>query len=138
MVIFLIQYILTYDDLGGNDFVTQKSWFPPLCPDSIFWKYFFISGRPDQVHNCTITNISMTSFAVKCSEGFNGGLPQSFFLEVSASFDDVFINYIILFTKTKYFPNTLCDMIVVKYTIIAIFFILIFRMKVSHTKSNHC
>lgn len=41
-----------------------------------------ISGRPDQVHNCTITNISMTSLGIKCLEGFNGGLTQSFMLEV--------------------------------------------------------
>lgn len=40
------------------------------------------SGRPDQVHNCTIANTSMTSFSVRCSEGFNGGLPQSFTVEV--------------------------------------------------------
>lgn len=26
--------------------------------------------------------MSMTSFSVRCSEGFNGGLPQSFLLEV--------------------------------------------------------
>lgn len=42
----------------------------------------YFSGRPDQVHNCTITNISMTSLGVRCSEGFNGGLAQSFMLEV--------------------------------------------------------
>lgn len=45
------------------------------------WCYSF-SGRPDQVHNCTITNVSMTSFSVRCTEGFNGGLPQAFLLEV--------------------------------------------------------
>lgn len=43
---------------------------------------FIHLGRPDQVHNCTITNISMTSLGVRCSEGFNGGLAQSFMLEV--------------------------------------------------------
>jgi hypothetical protein len=40
------------------------------------------TGRPDQVHNCTITNISMTSMSLRCSEGFNGGLQQQFMLEV--------------------------------------------------------
>ncbi|KAK9743685.1 hypothetical protein QE152_g8456 [Popillia japonica] len=43
------------------------------------------ASRPDQVHNCTLLNISMTSFSIKCSEGFNGGLPQSFLLEVRES-----------------------------------------------------
>ncbi|XP_044744412.1 nephrin-like isoform X1 [Coccinella septempunctata] len=47
--------------------------------------HIIAAGRPDQVHNCTVTNISMTSFSVKCSEGFNGGLPQSFYLEVRES-----------------------------------------------------
>ncbi|KAG4065909.1 hypothetical protein HA402_000356 [Bradysia odoriphaga] len=40
------------------------------------------AGRPDQVHNCTITNISTTSLSVKCADGFNGGMKQSFMLEV--------------------------------------------------------
>lgn len=39
-------------------------------------------GRPDQVHNCSVANMSMTSFSLRCSEGFNGGLPQSFTVEV--------------------------------------------------------
>lgn len=43
----------------------------------------YITGRPDQVHNCTILNISMTSFQIRCTEGFNGGLTQAFLLEVS-------------------------------------------------------
>ena len=45
-------------------------------------KNMMIVGRPDQVHNCTVTNISMTSMSVRCSEGFNGGLQQQFMLEV--------------------------------------------------------
>lgn len=39
-------------------------------------------GRPDQVHNCTLLNISMTSLTATCSDGFNGGLPQLFLLEL--------------------------------------------------------
>ncbi|KAK3912512.1 Interference hedgehog [Frankliniella fusca] len=39
-------------------------------------------GRPDSVINCSVANTSMTSFSVRCFEGFNGGLPQSFLLEV--------------------------------------------------------
>lgn len=46
---------------------------------------FRSTGRPDQVHNCTITNISMTSMSLRCSEGFNGGLTQQFMLEVRDS-----------------------------------------------------
>ncbi|XP_063905692.1 nephrin isoform X2 [Zophobas morio] len=47
--------------------------------------HIIAAGRPDQVHNCTLSNISMTSFSIRCSEGFNGGLPQSFLLEVRES-----------------------------------------------------
>lgn len=43
------------------------------------------AGRPDMVHNCTTSNTSTNSFSVRCAEGFNGGLPQSFLLEVRES-----------------------------------------------------
>ncbi|XP_012271984.2 neural cell adhesion molecule 2 [Orussus abietinus] len=43
------------------------------------------AGRPDMVHNCTTSNTSTNSFSVQCSEGFNGGLQQSFLLEVRES-----------------------------------------------------
>lgn len=48
----------------------------------VFVVVVFVTGRPDQVHNCTINNISMTSMNLRCSEGFNGGLSQQFMLEV--------------------------------------------------------
>ncbi|XP_072930194.1 kin of IRRE-like protein 3 isoform X2 [Epargyreus clarus] len=44
--------------------------------------HIIAAGRPDQVHNCTVVNASLTSFGIRCSEGFNGGMPQSFLLEV--------------------------------------------------------
>ncbi|ALC45415.1 CG12950 [Drosophila busckii] len=44
--------------------------------------HIIAAGRPDQVHNCTLINISMTSLTATCSEGFNGGLPQLFLLEL--------------------------------------------------------
>ncbi|XP_065168028.1 nephrin isoform X3 [Atheta coriaria] len=47
--------------------------------------HLIAAGRPDQVHNCSVTNISMTSLSIRCSEGFNGGLPQSFLLEMRES-----------------------------------------------------
>lgn len=43
------------------------------------------AGRPDMVHNCTISNTSSNSFAVRCMEGFNGGVTQSFLLVVRES-----------------------------------------------------
>ncbi|XP_060532294.1 nephrin-like isoform X2 [Cylas formicarius] len=47
--------------------------------------HIIAAGRPDQVHNCTVMNISMTSLSIRCSEGFNGGLTQAFLLEVRES-----------------------------------------------------
>ncbi|XP_055588000.1 protein turtle [Uranotaenia lowii] len=44
--------------------------------------HIIAAGRPDQVHNCSVANVSMTSMSVRCYEGFNGGLAQSFFLEL--------------------------------------------------------
>ncbi|XP_055542964.1 hemicentin-1 isoform X2 [Wyeomyia smithii] len=44
--------------------------------------HIIAAGRPDQVHNCSLANVSMTSLQVRCYEGFNGGLAQSFFLEL--------------------------------------------------------
>ncbi|XP_061389228.1 hemicentin-1, partial [Musca vetustissima] len=44
--------------------------------------HIIAAGRPDQVHNCTLTNISMTSLTVTCSDGFDGGLTQLFVMEL--------------------------------------------------------
>lgn len=39
------------------------------------------------VTNCSTANTSKTSFEVRCNPGFNGGIPQSFLLEVRDSAD---------------------------------------------------
>ncbi|XP_066262553.1 nephrin-like isoform X2 [Euwallacea similis] len=44
--------------------------------------HIIAAARPDQVHNCSINNISMTSLEIRCSEGFSGGIPQAFLLEL--------------------------------------------------------
>ncbi|XP_030370530.1 protein turtle homolog A [Scaptodrosophila lebanonensis] len=40
------------------------------------------AGRPFPLQNCTVTNQSVDSLQVECIEGFDGGLPQSFMLEL--------------------------------------------------------
>ncbi|ALC47181.1 CG14372 [Drosophila busckii] len=40
------------------------------------------AGRPFPLQNCTVNNQSMDSLQVDCIEGFDGGLPQSFMLEL--------------------------------------------------------
>jgi hypothetical protein len=44
--------------------------------------FYNLAGRPDSVHNCSVANHSTESFFLQCSEGFNGGLPQYFVLEL--------------------------------------------------------
>ncbi|CAG4930416.1 unnamed protein product [Parnassius apollo] len=41
-----------------------------------------IADRPSPLQNCSIVNQSSNSLAVECYEGFDGGLPQTFFMEV--------------------------------------------------------
>lgn len=68
-------------------------------------------GRPDQVHNCTVTNISMTSMSIRCSEGFNGGLQQQFMLEVrEMQTNELRANYsspVPRFTVNSLMPSTI-------------------------------
>ncbi|XP_023158582.1 protein turtle homolog A [Ceratitis capitata] len=40
------------------------------------------AGRPFPLQNCTVTNQSTDSIQVDCLEGFDGGLPQGFILEL--------------------------------------------------------
>ncbi|XP_049786327.1 roundabout homolog 3-like [Schistocerca cancellata] len=40
------------------------------------------AGRPDMPSNCSLLNQTSQSVAVQCVEGFDGGQPQSFLLEV--------------------------------------------------------
>ena len=43
---------------------------------------FFI-GPPDPPTNCSVVNQTTDSLEVQCLPGFNGGLPQTFLLEVT-------------------------------------------------------
>lgn len=45
------------------------------------------AGKPDRVSNCSVWNITMTSFSLKCIEGYNGGMLQTFHLEVVTETD---------------------------------------------------
>lgn len=45
-------------------------------------KHILTTGRPFPIQNCSISNQTSYSFNIDCIEGFDGGLPQVFLLEV--------------------------------------------------------
>ena len=47
-----------------------------------FHLIIFLIGPPDPVSDCTITNKTYDSFFVTCLSGYNGGMPQTFVIEV--------------------------------------------------------
>ncbi|XKL60725.1 hypothetical protein PGB90_007782 [Kerria lacca] len=46
--------------------------------------HIIAAGKPDKVSNCTVKNITAISFYIECKEGYNGGMPQTFYLEVKS------------------------------------------------------
>ena len=40
------------------------------------------AGRPEPVSNCTVLNQTYSTLHVACKAGFDGGLPQSFSMQV--------------------------------------------------------
>ena len=46
------------------------------------WNCIPLTGRPAPLSECRILNMSQPSIKVGCQEGFDGGLPQTFLLEV--------------------------------------------------------
>ncbi|KAL0127826.1 hypothetical protein PUN28_003219 [Cardiocondyla obscurior] len=79
--------IVSYTPLTELDYGTLLCWASNhIGQQQVPCVYHIIpAGRPDMVHNCTTSNMSTHSFSVRCTEGFNGGLPQSFLLEVRES-----------------------------------------------------
>ncbi|KAK7080333.1 hypothetical protein SK128_019382 [Halocaridina rubra] len=47
--------------------------------------HVFPAGIPDPVHNCSVYNLSVDIVHVRCSAGFDGGLTQTFILELYES-----------------------------------------------------
>ncbi|XP_022245374.1 nephrin-like isoform X3 [Limulus polyphemus] len=55
------------------------------------------AGAPDPPKNCTVVNKSESSFRIECLEGYNGGLPQYFTMEVR----DKYLESVLLNLTTK-------------------------------------
>ncbi|XP_050691431.1 nephrin-like [Eriocheir sinensis] len=53
--------------------------------------HVFPAGRPDPVHNCSSFNLSVSVVHVRCVAGFDGGLPQTFTLELREQHTDTLI-----------------------------------------------
>lgn len=47
----------------------------------LFYEFIFI-GRPDRPTNCSVQNHTVDILLLECLEGFDGGLPQMFNVEV--------------------------------------------------------
>uniref|UniRef100_A0A0C9Q6Z6 NPHS1_1 protein n=1 Tax=Fopius arisanus TaxID=64838 RepID=A0A0C9Q6Z6_9HYME len=82
-----ISSIVSYTPMTELDYGTLLCWASNVIgSQQVPCVYHIIpAGHPDMVHNCSTHNTSTSSFSVRCSEGFNGGLQQSFMLEVKES-----------------------------------------------------
>ncbi|CAG9813047.1 unnamed protein product [Phaedon cochleariae] len=76
--------ILTYAPLNEMDYGTVMCWANNLAGRQQEPCVFHIipAGKPDPPYNCTIVNMTIDSLEVECTEGFDGGQPQYFLLEV--------------------------------------------------------
>ncbi|CAH1104103.1 unnamed protein product [Psylliodes chrysocephalus] len=75
---------LSYNPVNEMDYGTVMCWASNLAGKQQEPCIFHIipAGKPDPPYNCTIVNMTNESLEVECSEGYDGGLPQHFLLEV--------------------------------------------------------
>ncbi|CAG9837594.1 unnamed protein product [Diabrotica balteata] len=75
---------LTYTPMNEMDYGTVMCWANNLAGKQQEPCIFHIipAGKPDPPYNCTIVNMTNESLEVECTDGFDGGLPQHFILEV--------------------------------------------------------
>lgn len=75
---------LTYTPVTELDYGTVMCWASNLAGKQQEPCVFHIiaAGKPDPPFNCTILNQTTESLEVECVEGFDGGQPQYFLLEV--------------------------------------------------------
>ncbi|XP_063994020.1 neural cell adhesion molecule 2-like [Diachasmimorpha longicaudata] len=86
-----VSSVVSYTPMKELDYGTLLCWASNVIGgQQVPCVYHIIpAGHPDMVHNCSTHNTSTSSFTVRCSEGFNGGLQQSFLLEVRESHNQV-------------------------------------------------
>ncbi|KAF7998196.1 hypothetical protein HCN44_009594 [Aphidius gifuensis] len=79
--------VVSYTPMTELDYGTLLCWAKNNIGSQLVPCVYHIipAGHPDMVHNCTTRNTSINSFSIRCTEGFNGGLQQSFLIEVRES-----------------------------------------------------
>ncbi|XP_026465096.1 nephrin-like [Ctenocephalides felis] len=65
------------------------------------------AGKPDSLSNCTIVNQTAESLHVECTEGYDGGLPQQFLMEVYTVHTRQLVSSVT--SRTPYFSVTGLD-----------------------------
>lgn len=72
-----VKFCLSTSLCTENDstFLIKFSLSRPHIPNTI-------PGRPFVLQNCTVSNQSIETIYVECMEGYDGGLPQMFLLEM--------------------------------------------------------
>ncbi|XP_021945130.1 nephrin isoform X2 [Folsomia candida] len=76
---------LTYTPVTEMDYGTMMCWGSNSVGKGVAGPCYFqivSAGRPFPPKNCSIFNKTEDSLSIACTEGFNGGLPQHFNLEV--------------------------------------------------------
>ncbi|XP_019764544.2 nephrin [Dendroctonus ponderosae] len=81
---YLYSSTLTYSPITELDYGTVMCWANNLAGRQHEPCIFHVigAGKPDPLHNCSIVNRTNDSLEVECTEGFDGGQPQYFRLEV--------------------------------------------------------
>lgn len=75
---FLLHFFVAFPAAFLCSGTTIRSFNSILCLSF----HFSLPGRPFALQNCTVSNQSIETIHVECIEGFDGGLPQMFLLEM--------------------------------------------------------
>ncbi|XP_072767808.1 nephrin isoform X6 [Anoplolepis gracilipes] len=75
---------VSYEPINELDYGTLLCWGSNDQGNQLEPCVFHIvpAGRPDTPHNCSLLNQTTDSIYVECIEGFDGGLPQKFTMQV--------------------------------------------------------
>lgn len=65
--------------------VSPHWWINAVCNGRLLIVSHLIADKPDPLFNCSVSHQSSESLQIACNEGFSGGLPQNFLLEIFES-----------------------------------------------------